>query len=49
LEDCHQEMEEGEAYTPYAIMRRQNGDVAVEVVGVMTRPWLDGVVAEGEE
>jgi hypothetical protein len=49
LEDCHQEMDEGEAYTPYAIMRRQHGDVAVEVVGVMAQPWLDGVVPEGDE
>jgi hypothetical protein len=36
-------MDEGEAYTPYAIFRRQNTDVAVEVVGVMIRAWLDGV------
>ncbi len=50
LEDCHQEMDEREVYSPYAIIRRQNGDVAVEVVGVMTRPWLDGVVPEaGDE
>lgn len=49
LEDCHQEMDVGEAYSPYAIFRRQNGSVAVETVGVMTRPWLDGVKPEGGE
>ena len=49
-EDCHQEMEVGEAYSPYAIFRRRNGDVAVEIVGVVIRPWLDGVEPEdGEE
>lgn len=49
LEDCHQEMEVGEAYSPYAIFRRRSGDVAVEIVGVMIRPWLDGVKPEGGE
>lgn len=49
LEDCHQEMEVGEAYTPYAVFRRRNDDVAVEIVGVMTRPWLDGVEPEESE
>lgn len=50
LEDCHQEMEVGKAYSPYAIFRRRNGDVAVEIVGVMIRPWLDGIKPEeGEE
>jgi hypothetical protein len=42
-------MDDGEAFSPYAIMRRQNGDVAVEVVAVMTRPWLDGVKRQWEE
>lgn len=46
-EDCHQEMDDGEAYSPYAIFRRDNADVAVEIVGVMVRPWLDGVQPEG--
>lgn len=49
LEDCHQEMDVGEAYSPYAIFRRQNERVAVETVGVMTRPWLDGVKPEDGE
>jgi hypothetical protein len=48
-EDCHQEMDDGEAYSPYAIFRRRNADVAVEIVGVMIRPWLDGVKPEGGE
>lgn len=42
-EHCHQEMDDVEAYSPYAIFRRQNGQIAIEVVGVMIRPWLDGV------
>ena len=46
LEGCHQEMEEDEVYTPYAIFRRENGNVSTTVVGVMTRPWLDGVKPE---
>lgn len=45
-EDCHQDMDDGEAYSPYAIFRRQDADVAVEIVGVMVRPWLDGVKPE---
>jgi hypothetical protein len=44
LEGCHQEMRAGEAYTPYAIFRRKDDEVDIEVVGVMTRPWLDGVM-----
>jgi hypothetical protein len=50
LEDCHQEMDVGEAYSPYAVFRRQGSEVVVEVTGVMTRPWLDGVKPkDGEE
>jgi hypothetical protein len=32
-----------EAYTPYAVFRRQEADIEIEVVGTMLRPWLDGV------
>jgi hypothetical protein len=32
-----------EAYTPYAVFRRQEGDIEMEIVGTMLRPWLDGV------
>lgn len=49
LEDCHQEMEPGEAYAPYAIFRRQGTNVEVEVVGTMRRPWLDGVLPSWQE
>lgn len=44
LEGCDQEMAPGEAYSPYAYFRRQGNVVAVEVVGEMRRPWLDGVL-----
>lgn len=37
-EDCHQEMSTGEAYIPYAIVRRGGG---VEIVGRPVRPWHD--------
>jgi hypothetical protein len=43
-EDCDQEMTMGESYVPYAIFRRRGGDVAIETVGTMLRPWLDGVL-----
>lgn len=46
LEGCHQDMEEDETYTPYAVFRRENGNISISVVGVMTRPWLDGVNPE---
>lgn len=42
-EDCHQEMDPGEAYTPYAFFRRRGEQIDVEVVGTLRRPWLDGV------
>ncbi|AVP99264.1 hypothetical protein C7S18_19765 [Ahniella affigens] len=48
-EDCHQEMDDCETYTPYAVFRRQSEQVTVEIVGVMVRPWLDGVKPEFEE
>ncbi len=37
-----------DAYTPYAILRRAGDDVTVEVVGLMLRPWLDGITPEWE-
>lgn len=45
-EGAHQEMSRGEAYAPYAILRRAGDDIEVEVVGQMLRPWLDGVAPE---
>ncbi|MCA9651330.1 MAG: hypothetical protein KC501_15535 [Myxococcales bacterium] len=45
-EDCHQEMDFLEAYTPYAVFRRRGDEVVVEVVGKKQRPWLDGVMPE---
>jgi hypothetical protein len=42
-EGADQEMPWLEAYTPYAIFRRDGDAVRVEVVGTMIRPWLDGV------
>ena len=46
-EGSHQEMEIDEAYAPYAILHRQRGEIKVEVIGKMLRPWLDGVKPEG--
>ncbi len=42
-EGAHQEMDETEAFTPYAFFRRGPLGVEVEIVGPMLRPWLDGV------
>lgn len=47
-EDCHQGMDTFEAYTPYAIFRRRDDDIEIEVVGEMLRPWLDGIKPGGE-
>ncbi|MFY1825843.1 hypothetical protein ACN47A_08010 [Myxococcus fulvus] len=48
-EGCHQDMDPLEAYAPYAIFRRTGDGVSVEHVGVMLRPWLDGVRPEWEQ
>ena len=45
-EDSHQCMAYAEAYTPYAILRRRNEEITVEIIGKMLRPWLDGVRPE---
>lgn len=45
-EGCHQEMDGIDAYSPYAILRRQGDDIEIEVVGKMLRPWLDGIKPE---
>jgi hypothetical protein len=45
-EGCHQEMDYSEAYTPYAVFRRDCEKIAIEVVGTMLRPWLDGIRPE---
>lgn len=42
-EHCHQGTDDVEAYSPYAVFRRQNGNINIEVVGMMIRPWLDGL------
>lgn len=45
-EGSHQCMDTFEAYTPYAVLRRQEDDIDIEVVGKMLRPWLDGIKPE---
>ncbi|GAB1543844.1 hypothetical protein NUACC21_65200 [Scytonema sp. NUACC21] len=47
-EGCHQSMDTFEAYTPYAILRRQDNAIDIEVVGKMLRPWLDGIKPDWE-
>jgi hypothetical protein len=42
-EGCHQDMEYLEAYNPYAVFRRKEEEIEIEVVGNMLRPWLDGI------
>ena len=42
-EGCHQNMDYLEAYTPYAVFRRNQEEIEIEVVGDMLRPWLDGI------
>ena len=42
-EGCSQEMDYLEAYTPYAVFRRQEAGIEIEIVGTMLRPWLDGI------
>jgi hypothetical protein len=42
-EGCYQEMNDLDAYTPYAVFRRKKEEIEIEVVGNMLRPWLDGV------
>ena len=38
-----------EAYSPYAILRRQGEEIEIEVIGEMVRPWLDGIKHEWYE
>ena len=45
-EGSHQDMDYSEAYTPYAILRRTDNRIVVEIVGKMLRPWLDGIRPE---
>jgi hypothetical protein len=45
-EDCDQEMDRLDAYSPYSIFRRKETEIEMEVVGEMLRPWLDGVRPE---
>jgi hypothetical protein len=48
-EGAHQEMMDGEAYSPYALFTRDGDGVRTELVGKMVRPWLDGVRPEWDE
>lgn len=48
-ENCHQEMDFLEAYSTYAIFRRDNDNLKVEIVGKIVRPWIDGVSPEWEK
>lgn len=45
-EDCHQDMSLVDAYTPYAHFQRTPQGLVTQVVGVMLRPWLDGIRPE---
>ena len=45
-EGSHQCMAYAEAYTPYAVLRRREEEIEIEIVGKMLRPWLDGVRPE---
>ncbi len=42
-EGSHQDMDYREAYSPYAVFRRKEEEVEIEVVENMLRPWLDGL------
>ncbi len=42
-EGCHQEMDYLDTYIPYAVFRRKEAEIEIEVVGNMLRPWLDGL------
>ncbi len=42
-EGCHQLMDDLDSYTPYAVFRRKEEEIEIEVVGNMLRPWLDGL------
>ena len=41
-------MESLEAYSPYALFSRVGAEIKMQVVGVMIRPWLNGVIPEWE-
>ena len=45
-EGAHQEMKHLEGYSPYAVFKRSEQDIDIEIVGTMLRPWLDGVAGE---
>lgn len=46
-EACHQEMPTHEAYTPVALIRRGPGTIlSTEILGVPSRPWLEGIRPE---
>lgn len=48
-EGAHQEMSTREAYSPYAIFRRDGEDIAIEMIGQKLRPWLEGIRPEWDE
>ena len=35
-----------ESYAPYAVLRRKGTQIAIEIVGRIQRPWLDGITTE---
>ncbi|MBX3183674.1 MAG: hypothetical protein KIT72_06090 [Polyangiaceae bacterium] len=45
-EGASQDDEPPDRHAPYAIFRRGPDGLHTEIVGVMLRPWLDGVAAE---
>lgn len=45
-EGANQDMVPRQAFTPYAVLRREDDEISVDVVGTMVRPWLDGVPPE---
>lgn len=44
-----QDGEQLTSYAPYALLRRTPTGVETEIVGVATRPWLDGVTPSWEQ
>jgi hypothetical protein len=42
--ETSQEDEYLDAYSPYAIFRRNGSEIEINTVGTMLRPWLDGVM-----
>ncbi|MDA9003911.1 hypothetical protein N9J26_00305 [bacterium] len=47
-EAAGQEDDLGEAYLPYAVFRKTETGIEIEIIGEKIRPWLDGVMPERE-